>query len=216
MKKHFLGALIEKDDYVLTLRQLGAFASPNGGFHLPGGLAKGPLAEKASLKNLVADKYLSIVEPGVKLGDFTSREGSDSSIVLSVYLCRAATPLTISEKNAERLYVSCDDLDDHYLDSLDKAALRKFFLFRPLYRPLASPEQLGEKDKTELAVYLAALRYYGLRVPFEEAQDFVRLSQSGASIVDLRKAFLFLLSRFSLDYNEYLDLLDYRAKRKSP
>jgi hypothetical protein len=206
----YVAAVFLEGRTVLVCRELASDGYPLSGFHFPGGRVKDDAALKDDLKAILGKKYnatIRILSPMTPIQGY-SIDGTKT--ILYPFICEKLSAFSFPTKQFDYRYLLLDDIPDLYLDHLDKILAEKVALYYPLLINTILPYDRSAHDQQELGVYLDSLIYFKGRLPASEISDFSALARTQIDMPGLRAAYKWLLDRYDLDYNEYLDLLDFR------
>jgi hypothetical protein len=206
----YVAAVFLEGRNVLVCRELASDGFPRSGFHFPGGQVKDDAHLKEDLKAVIAKKYganLRILSPMTPIQGY-SVDGTLT--ILYPFVCEKLSAFQFPQKQFDYRYLLLSDIADLYLDHLDKVLAEKVALYYPLLMNTLLPYDRSAHDQQELGVYLDSLIYFKGRLPASEISDYSALARTQIDMAGLRAAYKWLLNRYDLDYNEYLDLLDFR------
>lgn len=203
--KHSVAALLESGKHVLLVRET-SFAQP---FRLPGIDYHGNGSGKRELLSMLRKRYEAEVSIRGDIAPISLVNGKQKE-VLHVYLARPVTQFSFPKANFEFVYADFRDLPSLYLAPLDKAVLRKYASFYPLYEGSKRTLPLSLRDEAEAREYCRALSYFAKRINASDVRDFEKLLSTDIGIDGIRRAFRCLLDLYGLDLNEYLNAMEYR------
>lgn len=205
----YVAAVIIEGKTVLVCRELCADGFPKSGFHFPGGKTHEGSVHPAVLKALIQKKYkadIRIISTMTPISGY-ARDGAE--VHLYPFLCQLISPLHFPTYRFQYRHLELNDLNSVYLDHFDKILAQKVAFYYPLYTVNKAPVR-SPHDKSEINVYIDSLLYFSKRLPATEVSDFSALARTAITVPDLRRAYAWLLDLYGLDYNEYLDVLDFR------
>jgi len=210
----FVSAVFLEGGKVLVCRELSSDDYPKSGFHFPGGKVHPDADMKAVIKELMRQKYGSDIAVLSALTPVVGFSIDGDRTVLYPFLCEKVTAFLFPHKQFDYRYLPLSDIASIYLDHLDKILAEKIAFYYPLYTATKLSVERTPREKSEIGLYVDSLLYFEGRLPPAEIKDFSILTRSDIAVADLRKAYKWLLARYDLDYNEYLDLLDYRKNHR--
>lgn len=213
-ERHAAAAVFLEGRSILLCRELGNDGFPKSGFHFPGGFLPDLDHQKSDLKELISKKYQAEIRILSPMSPIVGYQNDRTVLTLHPFICEKLSPFVFPTKNFDYRFLILSDLDTLYLDHLDRLLAEKIALYYPLLINALLPYARSPHEQSELRVYLDSLVYFKDRMPASEISDFSALCQCQIDIADLRKAYKWLLNRYDLDYNEYLDLLDFRAAKQ--
>lgn len=200
-------------NHLLLLREIGANGLPKSGFHLPGGEILNGEQPDAHLLNCLKVKYRADVEIVKELTPLVvSLPGQD--VVLYPFYCKDLNHFYYP-KNMEHKYIAFKELDDVYVDPIDKFLAQKVGYYAQYIRGIKAKAGTG-LSRQELNYMNGCLKYFSKRLPRAEIIDFKGLLKCEITKKEAIDAFKWLLRTYGLDFAEYLDLLIYlqKAERK--
>jgi len=210
----FVSAVFLKGKSFLVCRELALDDYPKSGFHFPGGSVRPGSDLKTAIKELIFKKYGTEIRIMSALTPVFGHGDEGKTMVLYPFICENISPFLFPSKRFSCRYLPFDEISSLYFDRLDKALAEKIALYYPLFSDAKPAKEKDEHEKREIGLYLDSLAYFDRRLPPNETKDFSSLTESAASLIEIRKAYKWLLERYDLDYNEYLDVLDYRKKHR--
>ena len=206
----YVGALVVEGDSFLLVRSLSSDDIPLSGFHLPGGKYFQEDSLEKDIKILLGSKYQCEVTLISSLSPIEGEDKDGNPIRLFPCLIKELSPLRFPGKHFEYRYLSVKDLDNVYVDPIDKIAAKKLMAFLPLLYGTVRKTPLTPKEIDKVNVMLHALEYFKARMDLSSAKEFRALLDCEASYESIVIAFKAILEQYHLDINEYIDIMSYK------
>ena len=196
-----LVALLENRRHFLLVRDFSG-GIPQGPYHLPCSAGK----DFKALQRDVASLYRGEIALKEELPPFALEKAK-----IRPMLIKESLPLRFEKGKTVGKFFSEKELSDVFVDPVDRAYLEYLFAFLPLYFPKGVlPLEEGDYDKARGLVSAAYYFHSVHLLPKEAYEEFHALFTAQVCLAALQKAFQYLLSRYGLDPNEYLDALHYQ------
>ena len=209
-KKHvyFVGAIIHQDNNILIMREFDQPSLPTHPYFFPGAKMVKHVAPDLLLIEELKAKYGFMIAIEEYIGESVV-ETLDQIVHLHAYYAHFLTKPHFNHKQIDYRFVSVNDLLSYFLDSNDHIIAERVYYFNDVYNLSLPSINKDYRSNQELWFYYESLCYYKKRMVKKDYEDIVNLIYTDCDNKKFRQAYKWILKQNHLDYNEYLDHVDY-------
>lgn len=211
MKKkdvYFVGAILHQDKNILIMRESNQPSLPTHPFFFPGAMMVKHVDPDLLLVEEVKAKYGLDIAIEEYVGESVV-ETLNQIIHLHAYYARFINKPQFNRKQIDYRFVSVDDLLSYFLDANDHLIAERIYYFNDVYNLSLPTKTKDYHSNKELWFYYDSLLYYKKRMVKKDYEDIVNLIYTDVDIKKFRQAYKWILKQNNLDYNEYLNHVDY-------
>lgn len=205
--ERYLAAVINCRDRYLIIRPSPSEIGQAVPFFFPGCKKSKFYDDKVYLQAQMDSKYALALRVRDFMGKSVVVKGHVKTEVYAYY-CELRIQIQFDRKEIDYRFVNADDILSFNMDENDKEIATRLHYFKRVYDYALPSTYTSPAEDKELAYYVDSLNYFGKAIEDKDREDMFNLIVSHAPIKLVRGAYLWILNRNKLDYNEYLQALD--------
>ncbi len=207
--KNYVCAVIKCQNLYLILRPYKESNLPLTGFFFPGcAVEKQRVPMDILLVGQMKEKYNIDIKITSYMGCSIVKTPL-CEIHLYAYYCQFIKTPRLNRDLLDYRFVTLSELGNYYLEDNDKIIAERLKHFHRVYDLELPLTRRDLKESKEIWFYIDSLSYFKKRLVKKDYDDLLQLFYLDASLLEIRDAYKWTLRQNDLDYNEYLNHVDY-------